>query len=919
MEAVLDGVNDAQSFDLDSGQCRYVRMVITDNQFGEPGIVAGGDRVGLGEIRFAEVPAMANTPDPEGGATDVCINAVLTWGSGLDATGHDVYFGTDLDAVTNATTGSPLGVLVGPGQGASQNYYPITGTLSLDRGTTYYWRVDERKGGSVITGSVWSFTAEPVAYAIPGGSITATASSSTNPDTQGPEKTIDGSGLDEDDLHSTEETDMWLSDLGGPQPTWIHYEFDKVYKLHQMHIWNHNTVMESGIGFGVREAVVEYSVDGASWSTLGTTHEFVRAPAPASASYAANTIIDLAGAAAQYVRITVNSNWEELLDQYGLSEVRFLYVPMRARRPDPDDGEAGVPYDDTLGWVPGRDAVSHDVLISTDEQDVIDESVSAVSVPAEGICGATYSPELLLNQTYYWKVNEVGASETWQGDIWSFDTVEYLVVDDMTTYGTVTEMGVQGSWAFYVWRDGEGWNEPDHPSKGGNGTGSVLDADLTQGYQSPQSLWFSYDNDGTNLLGTSGKSLYSEATANISDLPIDSDWAVGGVKSMSLYFYGDPNNAITEQLYIKLNGVKVPYDGDMADVNEASWHEWNIDLTQVAVNLQSITQITIGFGDDQNTTTPGGSGVVLFDDIRLHPDRCIAEYRSDEFAKFDYAGGDCTVDYLELEVMMADWLMKDRVSPPLITWQKFDDGAGSTAQDSSGNGNVGTAVGGPTWMAGRHATAMLFDGSDDEVEIPYNPALNPEDAFTVAAWINLSVGGTGHRAVLSGRDDFPSRGYILYVQPDNTPSLWLGYGNVNGWTGVTGPVLTESQWVHVVGTYASGELALYVDGALAAENTAATFGINTEQELLIGAGSNEGPDHDYYFEGMIDDVRIYDKALSEVEVGTIMDGTLGNVSEHHPLTTPAELYDAEEPGQRSIDFKDFAVLMSRWNDTDMWP
>ena len=85
----------------------------------------------------------------------------------------------------------------------------------LEFGQTYYWRVDEVNAAPIprsFKGAVWSFTVEPYAYPI--AKVTATASSSHNAD-MGPEKTIDGSGLDADDLHGTTDATMWLSNGNG--------------------------------------------------------------------------------------------------------------------------------------------------------------------------------------------------------------------------------------------------------------------------------------------------------------------------------------------------------------------------------------------------------------------------------------------------------------------------------------------------------------------------------------------------------------------------------------------------------------------------------------------------------------------------------------------------------------------------------
>ena len=128
-----------------------------------------------------------------------------------------------------------------------------------------------------------------------------------------------------------------------PQPTWIEYQFDKVYKLHEMLVWNQNQALESVIGYGFKDVTIEYSVDGVDYTTLGTTHEFARAPG--AAGYAANTTVDLGGVIAKYVKLTVNSNWGGILAQYGLSEVRFFSIPVLAREPDPALGATDVGVD----------------------------------------------------------------------------------------------------------------------------------------------------------------------------------------------------------------------------------------------------------------------------------------------------------------------------------------------------------------------------------------------------------------------------------------------------------------------------------------------------------------------------------------------------------------------------------------------
>ncbi|HEC02885.1 MAG TPA: discoidin domain-containing protein, partial [Phycisphaerales bacterium] len=304
-------------------------------------------------------------PSPENEATDVLRETVLSWMPGEFAEQHDVYLGTNFDDVNNAAvTVDPAGIY--KGRQSDTVYAPGR----LDLGQTYYWRVDEVNAApdlTVFKGDVWSFTVEPVGYPIENITVSA---SSANRDDEGPENTINGSGLDADDLHSSESAAMWLSSIMDPNAAWIQYEFDRIYKLYQMRVWNYNSSVEPVVGFGIKEAKIEYSADGADWSVLGTTHEFARGAG--LAGYGSNTTVDLAGVAAKHVRITANSNWGGIVNQVGLSEVRFLYIPVWAREPNPDSGATDTNVDTILSFRAGREAARHDVYLSTDEQAVID-------------------------------------------------------------------------------------------------------------------------------------------------------------------------------------------------------------------------------------------------------------------------------------------------------------------------------------------------------------------------------------------------------------------------------------------------------------------------------------------------------------------------------------------------------------------
>ncbi|MBW2621136.1 MAG: hypothetical protein JRC56_07385, partial [Deltaproteobacteria bacterium] len=147
-------------------------------------------------------PALASNPNPANRQTDVLRDVVLSWTPGEFVpaiNGHKVYLSENFDDVNDATGGITQ----------DANSYALP--QRLDFGTTYYWKVDEANSTTGWDeGDVWQFTVEPIAYPIDGNNITATASSTHQADA-GPENTINGLGLDANDLHSIEPTDMWLS------------------------------------------------------------------------------------------------------------------------------------------------------------------------------------------------------------------------------------------------------------------------------------------------------------------------------------------------------------------------------------------------------------------------------------------------------------------------------------------------------------------------------------------------------------------------------------------------------------------------------------------------------------------------------------------------------------------------------------
>ncbi len=813
-----DGVPDTALIDISGGTLtlagNQVSMVET---FISEGIIIGYGGEGTVSATFEAQTGVTlvtaiggpstSSPDPADGQMDMPRDVVLSWKPGTGATHHEVYLGTLFAEVDQATTTlDPLGVYQGR---VNTNVYAVPERLEFDE--TYYWRVDAvDSSGTVHRGDVWSFTTERLAYPIE--NIIATASSSE--EGKGPENTVNGSGLDDSGLLHTNESvgTMWLSSRDGDQPTWIEYEFEKVHKLHEMWVWNSNDSLESMIGLGFKDVTLECSTDGTDYTTLGTTHEFDQGPGVPD--YAHNITVDFGGAAAKYVRLTANSNWGGIFNQFGLSEVRFSSIPLSARRPSPDSGATDISVNTTLTWRAGREAVMHEVYLSTDEQAVIDGNVPTDTVP-----DASFTvPPLDLNSTYYWRIDEVNEAETpstWQGDVWDFTTQEYLVVEDFESYNDI-EAGLEGSNLVYLtWADGF-----DNPSANGSTIG------YTEPFQPSMETAIVFEGEqSVPLFYNNTVAASSEVTAHIADLQAGPDWTQHAIKALTLRFHGDPNNSVTDQMYVRLDDEKIIYDGDAANLTHTGWQMWYVDLASFGVNLSNVTTLSIGF---ERMGTVGGQGVVFLDAIRLYP-------------------------HERQRITPAD--------PGTSGLQAHYEFEGNT-DDSSDNARHGTPTGNPAFGAGRLGQAIQLFAADYVVITDYKGILGA-NPFSISAWIKTSL-PEEQQIVLYGTDVGGQR-CELRVDDSGDVRMGNGAGQVQSRT-----VVADGAWHHVAvtirenATNSSSDVRVYVDGRDDTQESTDpdAYNIVAGWDVAIGYRTSRS---DRGFLGQIDEIRLYDRTLSPEE------------------------------------------------------
>lgn len=206
----------------------------------------------------------------------------------------------------------------------------------------------------------------------------------------------------------------------------------------------------------------------------------------------------------------------------------------------------------------------------------------------------------------------------------------------------------------------------------------------------------------------------------------------------------------------------------------------------------------------------------------------------------------------------------------------FDEGSGTTAMDSSGNGNTGTLVNNPSWSDGKHGKAIGFDGVNDYADAGNIAAFNfptSTTSFTLSAWFKTSGTGIGN-VIAKGACGTP--GYRLRIGKSGGAGVADFFiiddgGNVIARV-TSSSTYNDNAWHHLTGVNDNGLLRLYVDGTLIGTATAPSGkSISSSSSLAIGYDFSSGTTGcgSEYFNGTIDEVRIYSRALSSAEIQSL--------------------------------------------------
>jgi hypothetical protein len=562
--------------------------------------------------------------------------------------------------------------------------------------------------------------------------------------------------------------------------------------------------------------------------------------------------------------------------------------PLVATSPSPADGSTGAEADSMLSWEPGHFAVLHDVFLGTDPDEVAAASDPNVPPGMGRVDVNSFDPSgLRLDTTYHWRIDEINpqkADSPWTGRLWSFTTSPCRIVDGFESYADTA--AVLAAWT---------------PTGG-----AALSLDEALSYAGTKSLRLDYDN-------TQGPSV-SEA---VMDFGRAVDLTFGGATAVGLFFNASAASTASSA-YIAVEdsagSIAAAYYAGQVGAEYGNWRPWGAPLGDLgAADVTSARKLVIGI--------EGGSGTINLDLVSLCIPHCLPQFGP--AADID---GDCGVDLGDHAAMAADWQASDRLVPPadagsanLTAWYRFE----NSADDSSGNGYHGVFFSPsgsvtPKWFAGAVGQS-LFSLGDYGVRIASGQGPHPfssvDSAVTVSFWIKRNADPAAPQHLVLAASDGPAGTVLVGIEADPV---------AGGMRFVTGPAGTDEliapapadwsgRWLHCafVKDAAAGRKKIYIDGCAAAAAGGMFDGMSGATDATVAMTA----DFEMALVGWLDELRVYNRALSHEEIVGLMGG--GDV--FCALDSPANLQPAEPPNPEVIDFGDYAVLAGQWLQQTLWP
>jgi hypothetical protein len=319
---------------------------------------------------------------------------------------------------------------------------------------------------------------------------------------------------------------------------------------------------------------------------------------------------------------------------------------------------------------------------------------------------------------------------------------------------------------------------------------------------------------------------------------------------------------------------------DVTGVVAGAWYRLRLEVTKLGVSSASLaaTLQALDSGGNPGAIVASGSiantAAILPDTLRPHSRYFSSSSAYPSFKNFSDEVGAADNAYAQI-------VTSGGGPEGPLAWWAFDDGTGTTAVDGSGNGNTAT-LSGATWTTGQFDGALSFDGVNDRVTVPASASLSQATSqMTLAFWLRGDV-LTADWVTAMQRTSASGAWFDwqLYARAQDAPTAnrpvwrvdWNQNAVIDAGEQVQGDiVLSPGTWYFIACTYDGSAMRFYIDGTQRG-STAKAGGIIPNGGRGIWMGGNDAWGE--YFDGRLDDVRIYDRALDVSEIQALMSGTV---------------------------------------------
>jgi hypothetical protein len=791
---------------------------------------------------FSIPPKKAYFPNPADDAKFVDADVTLTWEPGFGARTHTVYFGDDFDTVNNATGGTGIG---------PTEYTPGT----LEREKVYYWRVDETDLFETHRGDVWSFRTAKAGGGVRGDYYSGMDFRTHRLTRIDPQINFNwGTGEPDPAVGPDGFSVRWTGEVeAGYTETYTFY-----------------TRVDDGVRLWVGGKQL---VGDEAWTDQGATEYSGTIDLVAQNTYSITMeYYENGGDAVAELRWSSPSTPKQFIPQAAFSP------PVRASGPSPRNGATDAKMTPTLRWNPGDYAASHEVYFGTDQDAVKNATTGSPEYKGTRTLGdESFEPgKLAWDSTYYWRVDEVNnlhADSPWVGNVWSFKTGDFLVVDNMEDYDVDNQI-------WWNWLDGLGYVDDQGVTHAGNGSGSEAGDPDTASYTEEtirhggsQSMPYWYNNSGST-----GKFNYSEAALTLTDTR---DWTEEQVKALSLWFRGYP--ASVGSLVESPPGTYAMTGSgtDIAGQSDEFHYAYKV-LTGPGTIVARVDSV-------ENTNDWAKAGVMIRETLEAGSAHAFAFVTPGNGTVFEYrpfAGQNYVPNAGQVTGVTAPY------------WVRLD-------RDLAGNFTASASTDGSTWQ-GLGTAASIQMSSNVYIGLAltsHDVALTCQAVFSNVT-ISGNVSGQWMSQDIGIQSNDPEPMYVAVANSTGTPAV-VYHDNPNA-----AQADTWTEW--------NIDLKEFQDKGI---------NLTDVDSIAIGFGNRNNPQAGGAGKMYFDDIRLY-RSRCVPDKLTLVEADLNSdcVVDYGDLEIMAGDWLAGDPGlagdlnaDETVDFKDYVVLADQWLEEQSWP